>query len=714
MKRLIVYFFPLFLCGVIIYNYMNYYLMGAVITALFLIVFIKKYKYKGLFCIIFLLLGFFTSALHAAEFDKTYVKLVNSKAYSGYIIEKDSNNYVVRNYKQNYKVILSSYKDISGAPGDYIIFNGKVSEKPNYKKKILNSKGIDAYIKTTGENITIQKSKNVLLFPTKLKYKINNALIGINAEGGSFVSGLVTGYTKEMTEDTLTNFQDLGISHILAVSGFNVGIIFYFMLLITKKLNAKTRYMITFAVCFIYTAMGGFEPSITRAFLMISIAIGAKLINKFYDIVSGITLAAFIMLLVNSFYIFNIGFLLSFIATYGIILLNKDIEDKVPEKLHRFKSEISVGLSAFLSTLPLMLWYRGSFSLITIIINIIVSPFVGFVTILSFLSALFYSILNFKIILYPSVFIGVLFIKLINFISKYNIMVCPGRPSYFFIIMYYICIGVYFGYIKIKTSHRNKKIINIFLCSLVVISLFFHSSYLKVHFLNVGQGDSIFIETPNRKTILVDTGPTIKDFSALKDRVLPYIRRCGYNKLDILILTHFHNDHAGDYQYLLDNYAVDKVLTYKKPPHTPYNFIEVSSGDIIKVGDLTINVLFPEGNIQNIDDVNETCLVMNFKYKNFSMLLTADAEKKEMDLIKGNYDIFKIPHHGSVKSFSTSMLNSSNIGIAVISVGKNNFGHPSKLVLDMLSKRGIKTYRTDLDGNITITTQGENYKAMFQ
>ena len=696
MKRLIVYFFPLFLSGIIMYNYMSYYLIGAVITALFLIIFIKKYKYKGLFCIIFLLLGFSTAAMHTAEFDKTYIKLVNSKNYGGYIVEKDNNNYVIRNYNQNYKIILSSYNEINAVPGDYITFTGKVSEKPDYK------------------NITIKKSLNILLFPAKLKYKINNALIEINPEGGSFVSGLVTGYTKEMTDDTLSNFQELGISHILAVSGYNLGIIFYFMLLITKKLNAKTRYLITFAVCFVYTAMGGFEPSITRAFVMISIAIGAKLINRFYDIISGITLAALIMLLVNSFYIFNIGFLLSFIATYGIILLCKDIEDKVPEKLHRFKSEISVGLSAFLSTLPIMLWYRGSFSLITIIINIIVSPFVGFATILSFISALFYSIFSFKMILYPSVFIGVLFIKLVNFVSKFNMMIYPGRPSYLFIIMYYICIGVYFGYIKIKASSRNKKIINIILYMFLVISLIFHSSYLKIHFINVGQGDSIFIETPNRKTILVDTGPTFKDFSALKDRVLPYIKRCGYNKLDILILTHFHNDHAGDYKYLLNNYRVDKVVTYRKPPGSPYNFTEVSSNDIIKIGDLKINVLFPEKNILNINDLNETCLVLSFKYKNFSMLLTADADKKEMDIIKGNYDIFKIPHHGSVKSFSTSMLHNSNIGTAIISVGKNNFGHPSKVVLDTLSNIGIKTYRTDFDGNITVTTQGENYKVLFQ
>jgi competence protein ComEC len=714
MRRLIIWLFPFFVVGIITFNSISYFLVGAVITALFFIIYIKRCRFLGLFCIIFFILGFLIARIHTNQFDKKYVQLAKSKTYEGYILDKYDNTYIIKNYRSNYKVVLSSYKKINANPSDYMIFSGEIEAKPAYKRKIMNSEGLDAYIKNGNNDINVIKNNNILLYPIKLKYKINNALLAIDSEGGSFISGLVTGDTKELSQDTITNFQNLGLSHILAVSGFNVGIIFYFMLIITKKLNAKARYLLTLLICFIYTAIGGFSPSIFRAFIMISIVISAKFINRFYDITSGITLTALIMLLLNSFYIYNIGFLLSFIATYGIILLNKEIEDKVPKKLNKFKAEIAVSVAAFLATIPIMLWFKGSFSIISILINILISPIVGFATILSFLSALFYFIINLKIILYPSVFLGVLFIKIINSVSKFNIMAYPGSPSELFIILYYLLLSIYFGYIRIPLSKLKKRYLCIFLSLMLIILISHHNSSLKVHFINVGQGESIFIETPDRKAVLIDTGPKLENFSALRKRVIPYMNRLGYNSLDVLIFTHFHNDHAGDYPYLLDNYKVNKIIAFKNPSNTNYKFLEVSKDDIIKVGSVIIKVLYPKSFIGEVDDKNETCLVMEVSYKNFSMLLTGDAEKNIMDTIKGDYDVYNVQHHGSSLSFSSKMVDNSNIGIAVISVGKNNFGHPAKLVLNYLANKNIKTYRTDLDGNITVETNGENYQTLFQ
>lgn len=709
--------FPFFLCGIIFLNSINYYLLSAVIAALFLIVYIKKYKYIGVFCAAFFLLGITTAYMHTREFENKYIQLTKSEIYEGYIIDCDSDSYLIKNYKKNYKIILSQNKKINAYPGDYIIFSGIITNKPNYKKDIMNSQGIDAYITNNNNAIKIEPYNNILLFPVRLKYKINNALLSIDSEGGSFISGLITGSIKDLSADTLTAFQNLGISHILAVSGFNIGIIFYFMIIVTSKLNAKPRYLITLAVCFIYTAMGGFAPSIVRAFLMVFLVITSKLLNRFYDTISGITLAALIMLLINSFYIYNIGFLLSFFATYGIILLNKDVEDRLPKKLNCIKSEVSIGISAFIATFPLIIWFKGFFSVISILINIILSPFVGFATIFSFLSGFLYSIFSFKIILYPAVLIGVIFVKFVNFISKFNILIYPGVPSYIFIALYYILISIFFNYIPINLIKTKRKLTCIILSIILVLCLNYHNPSLKIHFINVGQGESIFIETPDKRGILIDTGPKLEDFSALRKRVIPYINRLGFYSLDILMFTHFHNDHAGDYPYLLDNYKVDKIIAYKKPENTKYKFIEVSRGDKIKVGDLLINILFPENIIAkaaDTNDLNETCLVMEVKYKNFTMLLTGDAEKEIMDEIHGNYDVYNVQHHGSMKSFSTKMVDNSKIGLAVISVGKNNFGHPSMFVLNYLDKKNIKTYRTDLDGNITVITNGENYQTLFQ
>jgi len=138
--------------------------------------------------------------------------------------------------------------------------------------------------------------------------------------------------------------------------------------------------------------------------------------------------------------------------------------------------------------------------------------------------------------------------------------------------------------------------------------------------------------------------------------------------------------------------------------------------DSIKVDDVKLEVLFPKVNTdeENKEDINETCLVMKLKYRDFSMLFTADAVKEVMDKVNGEYDVCKVPHHGSIHSLSTDMLNRSKIGTAIISVGKNSFGHPSPMVIDELKKRKINVYRTDLDSNITVLTDGISYRVFSE
>jgi competence protein ComEC len=105
---------------------------------------------------------------------------------------------------------------------------------------------------------------------------------------------------------------------------------------------------------------------------------------------------------------------------------------------------------------------------------------------------------------------------------------------------------------------------------------------------------------------------------------------------------------------------------------------------------------------------------MELKYKNFSMLFTGDAEKEALECISGEFDIIKVPHHGSIYSLSKEMLDNSSIANAVISVGKNNFGHPSQLLIDEFDKRNIGVYRTDKNGDIVIVTSGNSYKIITQ
>lgn len=714
MKPLFIYVFIFFLLGIVFYHTSNILLLGAVISALFLMIILNKNKELIPFLILFFIIGIFLSRLHYGSFERKYEMLLKEDSYEGYILEAYENSYIVKNYKKDYKVSLSLYKNISIKPGDYICFEGNVKGRPIYKKNKMNSMNLNAYISGVDGSISITKKKNFFMFPVKIKYKIIAALMKVEKKGGSFIAGLVSGYTDGIDYRDEKNFNDMGISHILAVSGFNIGIIYFFITILTRKLSAKIRYNIIFIACLFYTAISGFQPSVTRALLMICITLFAKLINRYHDVINGITLTALIMLVINSYYIFNAGFILSFAATYGIIILKNDILDKMPERINRFRDEIAVTLSATTATFPLIVDYKGVFSMISCIINIIIAPLISLLTIISFISVIIYIIFNSEIVLYPCVFLGSIFLKIIRVISFINIPIFIGRPSKVFIILYYLLLGLYFGYFSIRFIEKKLRFLEIAIILIMLFSLIYKKPLLKIHTINVGQGESIFIVTPSGRTVLIDTGPEYKNYIAAKDKVIPFINLEGCGKIDILIITHFHSDHAGGINYVMENIEVGKLMAFSVPENYKGEYEAILGGDKINIDDVSINILYPKEEEISDTEENENCLVMELTYKEFSMLLTADAEGKVMNEIKGNYDLYKVPHHGSRLSHSKIMLDNSSIQAAIISVGKNSFGHPSREVIGDLKNRSIEVFRTDEDGNISIITDGKTYRILSQ
>lgn len=714
MRRTLITSFIFFLSGVVIYHKHSFLLIGAVITALFLIAYFKKYISLSFFCILFFIIGIITADIHYKTFENRYEKLSKLSQFEGYVIEKDNGSYTLKNSKDNYNIVFYVYKRNDISPGDFIRFYGMIREKPEFKKPNLNSRWIDAYVSPIESTIQISKRRNLLLLPAVMKYKINSEILKISKTGGGFICGLVSGYTGDINTDDKLKFKELGLSHILAVSGFNLGIVYYFLTMVTRKLSAKLRYILIVVICFIYTSFAGFDPSISRAFIMVFISILAKLINRPYDVLNGISLTAFIMLIINSYNIFNVGFILSFAATYGIVLLKDDIDDMLPKNIRIFRNELQVGLAAFIATLPIIIWYMGVFSLFSILINILISPVISFLTILSFFASFVFIFTGINVFFYPSVLIGELVVKTLRLAAIININFNPGKTSIIFIVLYYFFILLHFEYIKINIVSIKAVYIKSLLIFIIFVSLIYHKPLLKIHILNVGQGDSTFIETPNKQSILIDTGPELNNYVSTRDKVIPYLRRLGYNKIDILIITHPHLDHAGGLNYLIENFKVKKIILYEKPDTLKSSCTYVSKGDYINIDDVKLNILAPKGEKERVSDENETCLIIELKYKDFSMLFTGDASSSDLDFISGNYDILKVPHHGSKFSLSKRMLDDTKIGNAIISVGRNNFGHPAPVVIKEFENRKIRVFRTDKLGDIVIQTQGIEYSILSQ
>lgn len=248
----------------------------------------------------------------------------------------------------------------------------------------------------------------------------------------------------------------------------------------------------------------------------------------------------------------------------------------------------------------------------------------------------------------------------------------------------------------------------------------FGSDEFEVHFIDVGQGDSSLVITPNKKVMLIDGGT--KDSS--KD-LIDYLNKAGVDTIDVFVLTHPHSDHIGGAVDIMNNFEVKQVLdsgfvhtsvTYEKyldkidEKNIPFK--GVKAGDEFNLDGVLVSILSPD---KPKEDANNSSVVMRVEYEDFSCMFTGDVEAQtEEEIINSYPDIqsvcLKVAHHGSDTSSSKEFLDKVRPLVSVIEVGKDNpYGHPTKAILKRLNSIGSKVYRTDLNGTVIIKSDGSDY-----
>ncbi len=264
-------------------------------------------------------------------------------------------------------------------------------------------------------------------------------------------------------------------------------------------------------------------------------------------------------------------------------------------------------------------------------------------------------------------------------------------------------------------------IILLLLCSSSVSG----ANRLEVHFIDVGQGDAIFIKTPSGKNALIDAG----NLSA-GHRVRQYLKSRRVSTLDAVIITHMHPDHVGGLFCLVPDLAVEKIYD-NGAVLIGYDFWEeyinliknlkikreiLEEGDEFSFGRVKLRVLSPSKPL--IGDMNGDSIVIKISYGKIAFLLTGDLNKKgEKRLLARKLNlrsqVLKVGHHGADDATSEAFLEEVNPLLAVISVGKNNpYGYPGEKTLHLLKRKGVNLFRTDLDGTVVVRTDGERFSVM--
>ena len=571
--------------------------------------------------------------------------------------------------------------------------NNTVPNTFNYKK-YLKYKKIN-YILKIDSLKKYSSNKNIFLKIKNYLYKRIS-----NIKYNEYLYAFILGKSSYLGEEEYENYKINGVTHLFALSGLHVSMFSLILLKLLKRLkfNEKVSFVVTSLFLLFFSFVASFTPSILRAVIFFILSNINKIYYFFVKPKNILYLTFIILVIINPFYIFNIGFILSFTITFFILLFNEYNSVK-----SGIKSILIISLLSFLSSLPIIINMSYEINIVSSINNIFFIPFV---------TNIVFPISIISVIIPKVSYILNILTTVMEYVSNIssNIVNITIYFPYFnkiLLVFYYLFLILF---IKLK---KKKYVLLIFLILLFLkIKPLFNRDTI-LYFLDIGQGDSLLIRTKNNKSIMVDTGGSItykrekwelknRNFDIEKSTIIPFIKSIGINKIDYLFLTHGDADHCGNSKSLIDNFSVKKVYLNKGKIN---NCEKKTNGNILYDDYLKIdNVEIYSLNNGEYSDENSLSMVLLLIIENYKILLMGDAPKKvEEEIIDkydlDNIDILKVGHHGSNTSSSEKFINHIKPKYSIISVGKNNkFGHPKKIVLDTLSDS--KIYRTDEDGSI--------------
>jgi competence protein ComEC len=538
----------------------------------------------------------------------------------------------------------------------------------------------------------------------------------------SFAKALLLGYRTDIDYETNTAFKVSGISHIIAVSGLHVSILFGVIHFISGRRRIFTA-VFGIPVVLIFAAVTGFTPSITRAAVMQIMMVLAMLCQREYDPPTSLSFSALVMLIVNPMVIASVSFQLSFACMSGIFTFGESIRNWIKDDkrlgflrgkmIDGIISSISISVSSCVFTTPLMAIYFGTVSLVSILANLLT---------LWVITYIFYGIMAVCVLdVLGSTWVAWL-AQLITWPIRYVLAASKWLSSFPLAAVYtksvYIVIWLVlvYGMLVLYLAMKKKPALLFGSLAAVTLCLSLGLSWseplegeCRMTMLDVGQGQAILLQSEG-KTFLVDCGGDYDEDAA--DITAETLLSQGISRLNGIILTHYDRDHAGAIPYLLTRIDTDALfLPYVLDENgvgqrlkklVPDGTVIVMEDQLLTYGNTKISIFAPI----SYNSGNESSMSVLFQTENCDILITGDmAQVGERLLVKYHelpqVDVLVAGHHGAKTSTTELLLETVRPDYVFISVGAGNrYGHPSDSVILRLLKFGCIIYRTDEYGTI--------------